>query len=428
LFLAPRGTALEPQKDLNAANAWGLQGKWQICSPDTLGGRWGWNGFSAAAYYFAHELQPAIGRPVGVIETAWGGTPAQSWVSLSGLQKEPVLDHYVQDYQKFLANYDPAKVAAFPKIQAAYDTAIARWNQQVAPAFNQAMDEWKAASARAVASGQPAPPQPKPSEPKPTRPVSPDGGPYAPSALFNGMVAPLIPFAIKGVIWYQGESNSGKAKEYATLFPRLITDWREKWNQGDFPFLFVQLPNYIPKPNEGPFVQLREAQSQTLSLPNTGMAVTIDIGNPFDIHPRDKLDVGHRLALVARHVAYGENLVYSGPTYQGMSVEGNKIRLTLQNLGTGLTMGIPPWTPNGAPPLPATTLNGFTIAGSDQKWVEGTAVIEGDSIVVSSSQVPSPLAVRYDWANNPSGNLYNKEALPAAPFRTDTWDLIPLKN
>jgi sialate O-acetylesterase len=286
------------------------------------------------------------------------------------------------------------------------------------------LKQWQAAADQAKASGQPAPPKPVPSAPMPQAPGSPDPSLVTPTTLYNGIIAPLIPYAIKGVIWYQGEENGAAGREYRTLFPRLITDWRDKWNQGDFPFLFVQLANYLPpqvKPSEGGWAELREAQLMALSLPNTGMAVAIDVGDAATIHPADKLDVGLRLALAARHVAYKQDLVYSGPIYNTMTVEGNKIRVTFKETGGGLQMGTPPRTPTGVPPPTPTELTGFAIAGADKNFVWAKARIEGNTVVVSSDQVASPVAVRYGWAFNPPCDLYNKEGLPASPFRTDDW-------
>jgi sialate O-acetylesterase len=397
LFLVPDKIALEPQKDLRPGGAW------KVCSPETLkgNGQYGWIGFSAAGYYFAREIHQKTGQPVGMIGAYLGGSAAQVWTSLSGLKKAPDLAHFVQEREAVRANYAQAQ-ADLPKKMDAYLAA---------------MEDWKSAAAKAAAAGQPEPP-------KPPGPASPEGGAGCPGNLFNAMIAPLVPYAIKGVIWYQGEGNTNNAKEYATLFPLLISDWRTHWQQGDFPFIFVQLANFTSpqkSPSEEGWATLREAQLQTLSLPNTGMAVAIDIGNPADIHPRDKFDVGHRLALVARHLAYGEALVDSGPIYKSMTIEGHHIRLLFNHVGAGLTMGVPPWMPDGSTPPVPKELAGFAIAGSDQKWVWGKAVIEGGSVVVSSDQLSSPVAVRYDWANCPAGNLYNKDGLPASPFRTDKW-------
>jgi sialate O-acetylesterase len=234
---------------------------------------------------------------------------------------------------------------------------------------------------------------------------------WQPAGLYNAMIAPLLNYRIKGVIWYQGESNTGNGFEYQKLLPALIADWRKNWNQGDFPFLYVQLANFMEakdQPSESGWAQLREAQLKTLSVPNTAMAVIIDIGEWNDIHPKNKEDVGKRLALAARNLAYGEkDLVYSGPIYQSMKIDGNKIVLSFSNVGSGLVA-------KGGPPKE------FAIAGPDKKFVWANAQIDGDKIIVSSDKVTDPVAVRYAWAENPEGaNLYNKEGLPASPFRTD---------
>lgn len=420
LFRVPCETALEPRRGD------GIKGEWLVCSPENLKAT-SPQGFSAAAYYFGSEIFRVTGRPVGLIGTYWGGTPAEAWTSLTGLEKEPSLAAYVAEHQKFAASY-PETSVAYPKLKADYDAANKAWFDQTGKEYYKATEAWVAAATAATAAGKPVPPKPKQAVPRDKPPIPPDGGQSAPTTLFNAMVAPLIPFAIKGVIWYQGEANVKSPKgEYAILFARLISDWREKWGQGDFPFIFVQLANVgtpatSPTPKEGVgYPLVREGQLRALSLPATGMAVAIDIGNPFNIHPKDKVDIGLRLALAARHVAYGEDLVFSGPIYQSMNIEGNKIRLTFTNTGSGLKMGVPPWTPTGKPPEPPTELTGFGIAGADQKWVWAKAVIEGDTIVVSSDEVAAPVAVRYGWASCPPCNLYNQEGLPASPFRTDDW-------
>jgi len=232
------------------------------------------------------------------------------------------------------------------------------------------------------------------------------------NVLYNGEISSLIPFAIKGAIWYQGENNAGKAYQYRTLFPMMIQDWRVRWGQGYFPFLFVQLANFKAKqaePADDDWAELREAQQMTLRYPNTGMAVAIDIGDANDIHPKNKLDVAKRLFLSARNVAYGENVVYSGPIYESMKTDGSKIRISFSCAGTGLTT------------LKNLPLRGFAIAGEDKKFYWAEAVIEGNEVIVSAKMVSKPLAARYSWASNPDGNLYNKEGLPASPFRTDQW-------
>ena len=235
---------------------------------------------------------------------------------------------------------------------------------------------------------------------------------WKPLGLYNAMIAPLLNYKIKGVIWYQGESNTSKAKEYHRLFSSLIGNWRKKWNQGDFPFLYVQLANFMEakeNPGESEWAELREAQLKTLSVPNTAMAVIIDIGEWNDIHPLNKEDVGKRLALGAERLAYGdEEIVYSGPVYKSMKIDGNKIILTFTHTGSGLTA------------KGGDELKQFAIAGADRKFIWAKAKIEGDNVIVWNDNISSPVAVRYGWADNPEGaNLYNKEGLPASPFRTD---------
>ena len=233
-----------------------------------------------------------------------------------------------------------------------------------------------------------------------------------PAGLYNAMIAPLLPYAIRGAIWYQGEGNAGRAHQYKTLLPAMIQGWRHAWAEGDFPFLIVQLPNYRqrrPEPSESDWAELREAQLKTLSLPNTGMAVTIDLGEADDVHPRDKRVVGARLAKWALGAVYGTERVYSGPLYESLQVEGSRVRLRFRDTGSGLTS------------LDNQPLRGFAIAGPDKRFVWATATIDKDTIVVSSPDVKNPVAVRYAWADNPDCNLGNIERLPASPFRTDTW-------
>jgi sialate O-acetylesterase len=235
---------------------------------------------------------------------------------------------------------------------------------------------------------------------------------YQPMTLFNGMIAPILNYRIKGVIWYQGESNAGRAKEYYTLFPAVINNWRAKWKQGDFPFLYVQLANYMQvrdQPWESGWAELRFAQFKTLSLPNTGMAVTTDIGEWNDIHPLNKLDVGKRLALAAQRVAYNDKkVVYSGPLYQSMKKEGKQVIISFSNPGSGLV------AKDGKP------LRYFSISGADGKFVWANAKIQGNKVIAWNDTITDPVAVRYAWADNPDGaNLFNKEGLPASPFKTD---------
>lgn len=406
-FFVPWATALQPKTDISRDESLSpLNGKWLVCSPEIMNTNWAWHGISAVGYYFAKEIRQSTGHPIGIIATYKGGTPAQAWTSISGLEKDELLAHYVTNHQGIVDNFTNAQ-AAYSKEHAKYEVKIKEWN---------------AAAEKAKVAGQVLPTSSAPKAPTP-----PDGGYSAPGNLFNAMVSPLIPFAIKGVIWYQGESNGDNLKlasEYLVLFSRLIQDWREKWGQGNFPFLFVQLPNItsragIPPGAKWPWV--RDAQFKTLSLPNTGMAVTIDIGEADNLHPPDKIYVGQRLALAALHVAYGQDIIYSGPIYRSMTTEGNNIRIAFTNVGGGLMIGTPPPSATGKVlPIP-TKLTGFSIAGVDRIFVWAKASLDGNTVIVSSDKVEHPVAVRYDWEQNPSGDLYNKEGLPASPFRTDDW-------
>lgn len=232
---------------------------------------------------------------------------------------------------------------------------------------------------------------------------------WTPSFLYNGMIHPIEGYSLKGAIWYQGESNAGQNQFYRGIFGAMIQDWRVKWKQGNFPFLFVQLANWrerYDEPTDSEWAKLQEAQTQTLELPNTGMAVTIDIGDADDIHPRNKQDVGKRLWFAARKVAYGEDAVYSGPTYASQKVEGNTVTISFDNIGSGLVVS-------------GEELEGFALAGEDMKfyWAKGTA--KGSKVLLTSVEVPNPVYIRYAWADNPDCNLYNSEGLPAVPFRTD---------
>ncbi|MEM8964960.1 MAG: sialate O-acetylesterase [Bacteroidota bacterium] len=248
----------------------------------------------------------------------------------------------------------------------------------------------------------------------------PDVAPYPqePTILYNAMINPLLLYPIKGVIWYQGESNASRAQQYQTLFPLLIDDWRSQWGIGDFPFLFVQLANFnTPGSHPEDWPRLREAQLMTLSLPNTGMAVTIDIGDSTDIHPRNKQDVGYRLAQAAQKVAYGEENVHSGPIYESMRMAGDSIILTFEHVGEGLFK------------MPDEKLRGFEIAGEDRQFYPTQAnIISDNEISIKHPSVSTPAAVRYGWYSNPDVNLYNSEGLPASPFRTDDWEVMNIES
>ena len=372
LFTVKRSPATEPQTD--------CEGDWAPCSPETV------PNFSAVAYFFGRDLHKHLDVPIGLVNTSWGGTPSEAWTSPDTAKKVAAFAPIVQRWQQQIASYaDQQK-----KWEETKDDLLAKWKDAVA---------------KAKAAGKQAPRKPQP-------PGDPTLSPHRPSVLYNGMIAPLIPLRIAGAIWYQGESNASRAYQYRTIFPAMIQDWRAHWGQGNFPFLFVQLANFMkPKdePADSAWAELREAQSMTLRLPKTGQAVIIDIGEAGNIHPKNKQDVGKRLALAALAIAHGEKITYSGPTYKAMKVEDGKVRLTFDHVGDGLV------AKGGGP------LKGFAIAGADKKFVWADAAIDGQTVIVSSDKVKEPVAVRYDWADNPDGTLYNKADLPASPFRTDDW-------
>jgi sialate O-acetylesterase len=345
-----------------------VAGSWKESTPQTA------PSFSAVAWFFGRDLRRTLKVPVGLINSSVGGTPAEAWTSRATLEADPDLKEIVERYAEQVKKYDPA--AAAEKHQ-------------------RALEKHKQAVEKAKAAGE----KPPPASPVPTDPRE---ASVRPCGLYNAMIAPLQPFAIAGAIWYQGESNAGRAAEYQKLFPAMIQNWRQAWGQGQFPFLFVQIaPHQAMKP------EIREAQLVSWQkVPRSAMAVITDIGNEKDIHPTKKEPVGARLALAARAIAYGENLEYSGPVYAAMKVEGAHAVLSFTHLGSGLE------AKDGE-------LKGFTIAGADGSFVPAKAVIDGDKVVVSSPEVPNPAAVRYGWANTPDVNLFNKEGLPATPFRTD---------
>ncbi|WP_254510105.1 sialate O-acetylesterase [Anatilimnocola floriformis] len=324
---------------------------WAVCSPETA------PSFSAVGYYFARYLnQELAGVPVGIVNDNWGGTVCEAWTSNEALAAVPSL--------KYLAD---RKIENLPE---------------------------------------------RPDPKDPTKKLPPKFDANQPAVLFNGMLAPVIPLSIRGAIWYQGESNVGRAHEYATLFPTMIADWRARFGQGDFPFLFVQLAPY--RYNSSPrLAELWDAQNKTLATsPNTGMCVTTDITTIGDIHPKNKQDVGKRLALWALANTYGKkDLVYSGPLYDSSEVEGNKIRVKFKH-GAGLT------AKDDKP------LTYFQIAGEDEKFVDAKATIDGETIVVTSEEVQKPVAVRFAWNELAEPNLFNKAGLPASPFRTDSFKLL----
>jgi sialate O-acetylesterase len=380
LFYVPRVANAEPQTDVDA--------QWKLCTPENI------SEFSAVCYFFGRQLQETLGVPVGLIHTSWGGTRAEAWASAEGMASrgefKPILDKWEQD----IAAWDP--MAA----KAKHEADLAAWE--------------KSADSGRRRGARPQPPQ----DPKTSQ--------HRPSNLYNAMIAPLVPFAVRGAIWYQGESNAGRAYQYRTLMPAVIRSWRSVWKQGDFPFYQVQLANFKAKtsePGDSDWAELREAQMLTCDAEkNVGVACIIDIGAAKDIHPKDKQNVGKRLARLALVDNYGfaGKITRSGPTYRSLDIQGEKCIVHFDNLGEGPLKGLTGWY--GEP------LKGFAIAGPDKKFVWAEAKIEGNTVIVSSPSVKEPVAVRYNWADNPDGNLYSKVMLPAYPFRTDDWEGITVKN
>lgn len=398
MFRVGQQVTLEPAEDCDGA--------WNVCTPASVlegGGK----GFSAVAYLFGREIHEASGVPVGLIGTYVGGSPCASWTSLDALEKNPLLKQLVREFARH--------VTLLPERMRAYqERELPEWNAAYAAReakLRADLETWQKASTAARDEGREPPPRPRPGE-LPRHPQQPDKAFNVPGVLFNGMVHPLIPFGIKGVIWYQGEADAypGRDAVYAELFRTLITDWRRQWTQGNFPFLYVQLPNYGSKEN---WPVIREAQRSALAVPNTGMAATIDVGDPEDLHPADKAPVAHRLALLARAIVYGEDIVCSGPTLESVASDGSRLTLSFGHVGQGLVSRRP-----GTGPDAAGALSHFELAAADGVFHPARARIVGDNVRVESDAVTTPVRVRYAWAATPDPpvEFYNRDGLPASPF------------
>lgn len=494
-----------------------IDGKWYLCSPQAVASQGDWAGFSAAGYFFGREIHKKINVPVGLIETSWGGTPAEAWTSKKTLLSDPDFEAIAKKIPPVLSPQEQKeseqKLEQWAKTLKGPDVGLKEkwmmadldqegWGEMKLPQlwedagldidgvvwFRKSFelpDSWqgedllielgpiddneitwvngtevgktdgwdvnrryeipssvirpgKNVIAVRVFDGRGgggiygAAEQMKlyPADGSGDDSISlagrwlykvgriysllmPGQNPNKPTVLYNGMLAPLIPYGIRGVAWYQGESNAERAYQYRKLFPAMIKNWRDDWGQGDFPFYYVQIAPFKSwyKPFE--CAELREAQLMSLSVANTGMVVTSDIGDVNDVHPKNKQEVGRRLALWALAKTYGHELVYSGPLYKSMQVEGDKIRIFFDYTGGGLMVKGP-------------KLTHFTIAGSNQKFVDAEAVIDGNTVVVSSKKVKQPVAVRFGWSNTAEPNLFNKEGLPASIFRTDDWPSVTI--
>lgn len=340
--------------------------QWTLCTPETA------TKFSAVAYFFGRNVAAAQHVPIGLIDSSWGGTPAEAWTSMDGLAAD--------------ASLMPTFVA-FAKTSQWQTTA----------------DEEKKASQREDEAARQA------HRPLPRHLWHGDLASWTPAWLFNAMVAPATAYNIKGALWYQGEANTDpvRAPLYARLFPAMIVDWRNHWHEGDFPFFFVQLANYEAGPSDG-WPQIREAQRRTLQLINTGMAVTVDVGDPENIHPANKQAVGDRLARAARATTYGEKLAFTGPMFQRASAESTAMRVWFTGAEGALTV------------KGGSELTGFEVAGDDHKFAQANAKIDGATVLVTSLKVPAPCYVRYGWQSAPSVNLSDAVGLPASPFTSET--------
>jgi sialate O-acetylesterase len=349
------------------------KGSWKACTPENVGG------FSAVLYFFGREIHKEVGVPVGLVNTSVGGTPIESWVAAETQSSDPETKAIFDTQMKSHQNFDPVKAAA------TYEKQVAAWKIAVE-------------KAKAAKTELPR----KPYDPIAIRKFK--GGP---AGLYNGKVANLAPYKLRGMLWYQGEGNAGNPGIYEKQLSQLVTSWRSLW-QDEVPFAWVQLPNYRDSDSES-WPRIRESMMKVLALPKTGMAITLDIGDPKDIHPKNKQDVGKRLSFWALATVYDKSVpAISGPLPSGSKVEGAEIRISLKH-ATGLK------TRDGGAP------RGFRIAGADKSWKAAVARIEGTEVVVSSPDVSAPAAARYAWAENPDCNLVNGAGLPATSFRTDDW-------
>jgi sialate O-acetylesterase len=375
-FHVPRKISTQPLDDVEA--------EWKVCLPETA------RDFSAVAYYFGRELHQKLDVPVGLISTRWGGTRIEPWTPVEGFSSSPELLDVLDQKRSADEEYRKAVADFLPELK--------NWIEMSESALSQ-----------------------KRTIPLPPEMVRhPFYDPQAPTSLYNAMVHPLIRFSIRGVIWYQGEANLNDGPVYTKKMEALIDGWRKVWNLGDFPFFYVQLApyayEYLPVEEGSDILDdyrlplIWEAQFNALQIPNTGMAVTTDISSLYDIHPQNKRDVGYRLSLWALAKVYGwKDLVYSGPLYKSMAVEGNKIRIEFEHVGGGLIS------------LDDRPLTWFEVADQDRTFYKAIAEIEGDSVLVWNEKIKNPVAVRFGWHQLAEPNLGNKEGLPASPFRTDRW-------
>ncbi len=363
LISVPQVGTQEPQYD--------FKGQWERCTPETV------KNFSAVGYFFGRQLHQTLGVPIGLIDNAWGGSSCEAWVKRDLLEEDELYRPLMERWKKVEATYNHENATA------SYHEKLKAWNVSK--------------------EGR-----------KPQAPRNPLIGQHRPANLYNGVLKPVMGYTIQGAIWYQGESNAGRAYQYRDLFPLMIQSWRDEWNQGDFSFYWVQLADFRPEVTEpagSTWAELREAQTMTMSkLPNTGEAVILNLGEAVDIHPKNKQDVAKRLARWALAKDYRQNIVFKSPSYESMEVKKGKVHIHFDAVGGGLDA------------FDIREPVGFTIAGNDQAFVNASAtIVNRNTVEIWSEAVTEPVAVRYAWADNPVCNLQSVEGLPVTPFRTDTW-------
>ena len=374
LISVPQVGTQEPQKD--------FEGEWMAATPESV------MSFSAVGFFFGRTLHQALDMPIGLIDNAWGGSAAEAWIRRDRLAKLPAAKPFVEQWKQTEATYDHEKVTA---------------------KFNAQLEKWKTAAEVARKAGKPVPRRPR-------NPRNPLTGQHRPGNLYNGVLKPTIGYGIRGAIWYQGESNSARAKAYREVFPLMIQNWRDEWGQGDFSFYWVQLADFRdeqPEPVDDNWAELREAQTMTMDrLKNTGEAVIIDVGEGRDIHPRDKQTVAKRLARWALAKDYGVDIVHQSPRFKSMEIKGDKAVITFDHVGAGLYS------------FDVRDPKGFAVCGEDKKFVWANARIAGKNQVVVWAEGVTPTQVRYAWAVNPVCTLMSREGLPATPFRTDDFKMV----
>lgn len=377
LFKVPLVGTQELKTDINA--------KWEETTPQSA------PGFSAVGFLFGRYLHEILGVPVGLIGNPWGGSAAEAWVRRSTLESDPRFKELCERWKGIEASYDEAKV------KADYEAAVAKWKQDVSAAKG---------------AGKPAPAPPR-------APQNTLAGQGRPGNIFAGMLNPTLGYGMKGVVWYQGESNAGRAWEYRSLFPFMIEQWRKEWKQGDFSFYWVQLADFKaqqPDPGDSEWAELREAQTLAMKLPNTGQCIITDLGEGRDIHPKNKHDVASRLVRWALAKDYGMKIPYRSPEFKSMEIKDNKALITLDLFGSKLR------------PFDVAEAVGFAICGEDKvwQWAKGT-VVAPDKVEVWNDSIPKPVAVRYAWSDNPVCNLFSEQGLPVTPFRTDDFEMVTNK-